>query len=497
MGDIGEPKRIRAEDRPTGSPDLLSEVQVASSFDHILLVPEIPGKTALEDWKRSSAEIILPESPPTDYVLTTTQMAQVDPIIAREQLIAAFGRVNEAVIGREPLLNQTIIALLNREHQLIFSRAGLAKSLYAMSVFGQFEGASSFEIQLTKGTTEEALVGAIDIEQLKRGNVIHNTQGTIVDANFAYLDEIFDASDVALRSLLSILNERVYRNGKQVVDAQLHTAIATANFMRVNDITEAVLDRFPFKAYLTPDTDPYNLLRIDGAFRRNAGRVAKPGQGEKVPFNYVQKLADIVEGKDPSYPIEVPSHVLFLKNLIALSYQEKVNEQRGKANPARSPLYISPRTLAKAREVLNASVLLNGRSAASIDDLDALRYIFCEIGNPNGEEALFDQALGEVKGMSKKDITIVDAVMEASELLEVILDKVRRGEQVDKGLIDRIKKRFKVQSMRELTVGTVKSPIEKLSPTNPVVQRLKESFLKRVNEEGERMSSGGNSLVNF
>ena len=93
-----------------------------------------------------------------------------------EALKAGMRRVSNRVVGREQLVEQTALAILSREHQLIFSRAGTAKTLYAESVFGAFD-AETFAMQFTKGTTEEAVVGAYDLEQFKAGRIWHITEG--------------------------------------------------------------------------------------------------------------------------------------------------------------------------------------------------------------------------------------------------------------------------------------------------------------------------------
>lgn len=62
-----------------------------------------------------------------------------------EALKVAMGGVTNRVVGRERLVEQTTLAILSREHQLIFSRTGTAKTLYAQSVFGEFD-AETFSI---------------------------------------------------------------------------------------------------------------------------------------------------------------------------------------------------------------------------------------------------------------------------------------------------------------------------------------------------------------
>src|SRR3990167_6419859 len=84
----------------------------------------------------------------------------------------------------------------HQKHMLLMGLPGTAKSQFAMNVFGSIDGARTFGIHLTKQTTEEYVFGPINIEELKKGNVIHNTKDSILDADFAFIDEFFDASDV-------------------------------------------------------------------------------------------------------------------------------------------------------------------------------------------------------------------------------------------------------------------------------------------------------------
>lgn len=409
---------------------------------------------------------------------------QYDKGAIAHSLIDAFAHVNEQVIGREQLLTQTLYALLTREHQLIFSRAGIAKSLYANSIFSQFEGSQTFSIQMSKGTTEDALVGPVNINALKDGNIVHNTDGTIVDANFAFLDEIFDSNDVALRSLLGILNERVFKKGKQQEDAKLHTAIATTNFLRSSALTEAVIDRFAFRATLLPDYNPYNLLRIDEAYGKNAGRVSTPDR--KIPFAHLEHAADVVEGKVPEDAINVPYHVLFMKNAVITEYQRIANEGR---ESDEKEVYISPRTIAKSREVLNASAFLRNSNMAIIGDLESLKYAITTIGDEKGENQ-FDQALKNVTaGVKSNDLGMVDSIMHAHTLLGRVLDYVRNGGQVSSSFVEEARMFFGLP-LGELSFGNVKKPIRALRPNHPLVQELRQSFLQRVDEERNKAARG-------
>jgi len=417
---------------------------------------------------------------------------QYDPQALVQELKESMRGVSKQVIGREELLTQTLYALLTREHQLIYSRAGLAKSLYATAVFGQFEGSRAFSVQMTKGTTEEGLVGAVNLQELKKGSIVHETKGSIVDAEFAFLDEIFDSNDVALRSLLGILNERLFRKGKQYVEAVLHSAIATSNYVRATEITEAVIDRFPFRAYMMPSHDPYQMLRIDETYARNVGKVRIPGennQDRKIPFEYVDFLADVAEGREPGREITAPPHVLFLKNAVILEYVKLVNEARASAKKDKRPeLYISPRTMAKTRDILNASALLRGNTEVTKEDLNDLKYMVCTIGDQEDQEQYFEKALSNtLANLTASDLEVIDLFMGVHTMTEEILELRKDKSKISFSFIERVKMFFGLTDISDLTFGKIRGMIENISPNNAMVNDLKQSILKRIESESERM----------
>ncbi len=422
----------------------------------------------------------------------TSKSISKDPFEKAKKLKNALERVNKQVVGMEDLLNQTLYALLTREHQLVYSRAGLAKSMYANAVFSQFEDAQPFTAQLTKGTPEEALVGGIIVEELKKGNFRHNIQGSIVEAKLAFLDEIFDANDVSLRSLLGVLNERVFRKGKQVEKAALHSAIATTNYLRQNDVTEAVIDRFLFRSMLLPTDDPYKMLAIDRAYEGHTGEVIDPADEVKVPFQDLKDLSDIVEGKNPEFSISCPAHILFMKNVLVHDFLQRVNEERAEAGQAE--LYLSPRTIAKMRDVLNASALLRGRSEVTSADLQDLKYVCVTIGAENGEEEHFTKALNSTLQLINKDRrATIDFLAEVDSLVGAIAEKSRQGKGFEPTFLDRIKLFFGLTNLGNLTFGGLKKALQDIEVTSPAVEAYRKGVIRKLKLEQKRLSSKSDS----
>ena len=204
-------------------------------------------------------------------------------------------------------------AILTGEHMLLLSRTGMAKSYLANYIFNTFEGARIFSSQASKDQTPDNYFGPYNIEEFKKGSIRHNIMGSIIEANLVFLDEFFDASDVVLRSLLTVLNERKFINGSEQIDAAVHTAIATANYMRMNEVTEAVLDRFTYKSIIPENTNVYSQLLIDHTYSFSRGKPVEPEK--KISFNQILYLSDIIKNKNRSIKIEIPDFIYFMKNV--------------------------------------------------------------------------------------------------------------------------------------------------------------------------------------
>src|SRR5208337_2083352 len=96
--------------------------------------------------------------------------------------------------------------------------------------------------------------------------------GCLPTSHIALLDEIFKASSAILNSLLTILNERKYHNGKEIVDVPLLSVFGASNELPEEDESlEALYDRFLLRYRLTYIQDDENfrnlLFRDHGDFK--------------------------------------------------------------------------------------------------------------------------------------------------------------------------------------------------------------------------------------
>ena len=396
-------------------------------------------------------------------------------------------RISKNVIGRDEIVRQAMYAILTREHLLLLSRTGMAKSYLANYIFNTFENVRIFSSQASKDQTPDNYFGPYNIEEFKKGNIRHNIHGSIIEADLVFLDEFFDASDVVLRSLLSVLQERKFINGPEIIDAAVHSAIATANYMRVNEVTEAVLDRFNFKSIIPEDNNMYTQLLIDHTYAFSRGKPVEPEK--KVPFSQIIYISDIIRNNNKEVQVIIPDTVYFMKNVIT-------NKFIGEMRRSEYNFFISPRKQAKTADFLRASALLDNRYEVSMEDIKKLYLTLCTLNSYVSVKA---------RDKSEKDVflDVYDQTMVhfnttgAIEQLEFLLNvrkifhelsenpEKRESAQQAGGLLQGLRKLFKrifpaksKVDEDEITLEILKNSVSEIQPAVEEVRELKEGILK-------------------
>ena len=410
---------------------------------------------------------------------------------AIEQFKGALLNVAETVPGRMQLLQQTALALLSRRHQLLVSRAGTGKSLYGDSVFSQFEGVT-YKAQFTQGTRVETVLGGIDLKMFHEGKLWHNTEHSLVTADFAYLDEFMNANDLVLEAILGILNERRFAQGEQQEDARLHTALAMTNHLKYSAISEPILDRFMFKASIDPHGDTLNDMLIDLAYEKHHGKAMRPEH--PIPLPVLQELSAIVVGDHPERVIEASHDILFLKNELIETCSRLLAERTARSHttdggPPAGEIYISPRTKAACRDVLNASALLHHRAGVNRDDLHALRFVLTTVpGNdraaPNASQDVFFEALhGTLQAFTENDLQMIRELMTVAQAFSWYLHgSPIEAQQAHRGIVRLFLSLMGRSSWHDVTYDTFVDGLKGKQITNPRVNLLREEILEEILE---------------
>jgi MoxR-like ATPase len=125
---------------------------------------------------------------------------------------------------------------------------GVAKSMLARRLAAAI-GGSYFESLLGRFSAPEDLFGPVDLPALENGEFRRRVDGYAPDAQVLFLDEIFRAGPGLLNSLLSIINERLYHNGREVVHVPARVIVGASNSLPSPDGDEgpelgAIADRW-------------------------------------------------------------------------------------------------------------------------------------------------------------------------------------------------------------------------------------------------------------
>src|SRR6267142_5988168 len=165
-----------------------------------------------------------------------------DPIVERLQR-EVVDVLKQRFVGRDEVIDLIALAVVAGEHLFLHGPPGTAKSAlirhFAQSVKGRY-----FEYLLTRFSEPNEVFGPIDLARLRDGTVATVTDGMLPEAEFAFLDELFNANSAILNNLLTVLNERVYRRGAETHRLPLVSLFSASNHLPEDEALRALFDRF-------------------------------------------------------------------------------------------------------------------------------------------------------------------------------------------------------------------------------------------------------------
>jgi MoxR-like ATPase len=181
------------------------------------------------------------------------------------KIINFHNALTTSLIERDEEATCILVALLCKQHCLLVGGAGEAKTLLAHRVTEFLSGSECFEAQINKFTEPDELFGMFSLNAMKEDRYERLTDLMLPNADVAYLDEVFNGSSAILNTLLSIMNERRFRNGKEWVDCPLKLLIGTSNKYPNGEGTKelkAMFDRFLLRRTVRPIQRRANVSRL-------------------------------------------------------------------------------------------------------------------------------------------------------------------------------------------------------------------------------------------
>jgi len=254
-------------------------------------------------------------------------------------------------VGRDEVIDLIALAVVAGEHLFLHGPPGTAKSAlirqFARGVSGEY-----FEYLLTRFSEPNEIFGPIDLARLREGTVATVTAGMLPEAEFVFLDELFNANSAVLNNLLTVLNERVYRRGAETHRLPLLSLFSASNHLPDDDALRALFDRFLLRCHvdnLRPEAMP-QLLAAGWALEN------------PVPLEAGVSAEDLRQLSRQVYSVNLQP--------VEERYADLAFKVRDLG------VALSDRRAVKILKLVAASALLCGRDRAAPSDLWVFRYVW-------------------------------------------------------------------------------------------------------------------------
>lgn len=322
-----------------------------------------------------------------------------------ERFKQLLGEMNRGIYEKETEISLSLLAALAGESIILLGPPGVAKSMVARQLKTAFRDAQSFEYLMSRFSTPDEIFGPVSIQKLKTSDTYERAmEGYLPTADVVFLDEIWKAGPAIQNTLLTVINEKIFRNGNREMHLPLKLLVAASNELPAKgEGLEALWDRFVIRIESRPIKLEKNframLLESHADFADNAD------------FSDLKITAEeYAEWAEKICKIGVKEEVLDAISAIRKSLRAvNVDEAAERRN-----IYVSDRRWKNIVRLLRTSAFMQDREEVDICDL--LPIYHCLWQEPEERDAIrniviralfspFADKLVEMKNALAEDIT--------------------------------------------------------------------------------------------
>lgn len=298
--------------------------------------------------------------------------------IGRRLVDEVLTPMKRTFVGKDEIIDLLGVCLAGGENLFILGPPGTAKSALVQDLARRLEG-HAFDYLLTRFTEPNELFGPFDIRRLREGDLVTNIEGMLPEASLVFLDELLNANSAILNSLLMVLNERIFRRGKETIRVPLLMVVSASNRLPEDDALRALFDRFLLRVHCDNVPDEHLADVLDAGWKIDAGIVERGTTLEMEDVRRLQgRLHDVA-----LQPVRGP-------------YLELLGRLR------HAGIDISDRRAVKFQRLMAASAMLCGRMTAAVSDFWILQYIWDRQEQEEVLRAIVQDALSKDDGELKK-----------------------------------------------------------------------------------------------
>ena len=306
-----------------------------------------------------------------------------------ERFKQLLGEMNRGIYEKETEISLSLLAALAGESIILLGPPGVAKSMVARQLKTAFRDAQSFEYLMSRFSTPDEIFGPVSIQKLKTSDTYERAvEGYLPTADVGFLDEIWKAGPAIQNTLLTVINEKIFRNGNREMHLPLKLLVAASNELPAKgEGLEALWDRFVIRIESRPIKLEKNframLLDSHADFSGSTGILGHADFADNADFSDLKITAEeYAEWAEKICKIGVKEEVLDAISAIRKSLRAvNVDEAAERRN-----IYVSDRRWKNIVRLLRTSAFMQDREEVDICDL--LPIYHCLWQEPEERDAI-------------------------------------------------------------------------------------------------------------
>lgn len=306
-----------------------------------------------------------------------------------ERFKQLLGEMNRGIYEKETEISLSLLAALAGESIILLGPPGVAKSMVARQLKTAFRDAQSFEYLMSRFSTPDEIFGPVSIQKLKTSDTYERAvEGYLPTADVVFLDEIWKAGPAIQNTLLTVINEKIFRNGNREMHLPLKLLVAASNELPAKgEGLEALWDRFVIRIESRPIKLEKNframLLGSHADFSGSTGILGHADFADNADFSDLKITAEeYAEWAEKICKIGVKEEVLDAISAIRKSLRAvNVDEAAERRN-----IYVSDRRWKNIVRLFRTSAFMQDREEVDICDL--LPIYHCLWQEPEERDAI-------------------------------------------------------------------------------------------------------------
>ena len=312
-----------------------------------------------------------------------------------ERFKQLLGEMNRGIYEKETEISLSLLAALAGESIILLGPPGVAKSMVARQLKTAFRDAQSFEYLMSRFSTPDEIFGPVSIQKLKTSDTYERAvEGYLPTADVVFLDEIWKAGPAIQNTLLTVINEKIFRNGNREMHLPLKLLVAASNELPAKgEGLEALWDRFVIRIESRPIKLEKNframLLEVKSEEQR-ASEVKSEERG-------VKEQSSAAEGKANSNAITAEEYTGWTERIDKIGVKIEVLDAISAIRKSlravnvdeaaeRRNIYVSDRRWKNIVRLLRTSAFMQDREEVDICDL--LPIYHCLWQEPEERDAI-------------------------------------------------------------------------------------------------------------